>query len=85
MNTTEQILLVILASFLALFLGLSIVLVVSFIKFTKKMREIADKAHEIAFNVENVSDMFKKTAGPIAFGKFFINMADAVAKHKKGK
>jgi sensor domain CHASE-containing protein len=85
MNTTEQILLVILSTFLAVFLLLSILLVASLIKLSKKMQEVADKAHEAVGRVEDVSDMFKKTVGPLALGKFFVNVAEAVAKHKKGK
>lgn len=85
MNTAEQILVIILSSFLALFIGLSVILVVSLLRLTKKMNEITDTAHKIVDNVENVSDMFKKTAGPMALGKFFVNMAEAVAKHKKEK
>jgi hypothetical protein len=85
MNTTEQILLIVLASFLAIFLMVSIILLVGLVKLTKKMQLVADKAHEIVNNVENVSDMFKKTAGPLAFGKFFMNIAQTVAKHKKEK
>jgi len=85
MNTAEQILVIMLSAFLALFIGMSIALVASLLKLSKKMNEIADKAHEIVDKVENVSDMFKKTAGPLAFGKFFVNMAEAVAKHKREK
>lgn len=92
MNTAEQILVIILSSVLAIFLILAIVLVVSLMKLTKKMNAIADtaqeiviKAHDIADKVEDVSDMFKKTAGPIALGRYFINIAEMVTKHNKGK
>lgn len=85
MNTTEQILLIILSSFLALFLLLSIILVISLLKLSKKMHAVAEKAYEAVGRVEDVSDMFKKTVGPVALGKFFVNIAEAVAKHKKGK
>lgn len=92
MNTAEQILVIILAAFLALFIGLSTVLVVNLMKLAKKMhgiadeaQEIAGKAREIADKVENVSDMFKKTAGPLAIGKYFVNMVETVAKHKREK
>lgn len=85
MDTAEKILVIILSSFLGIFLFFGIILLVALINLTKKMQLVADKAHEIADNVENVSDMFKKTAGPLAFGKFFVNMAETVAKHKRGK
>lgn len=92
MNTAEQILVVILASFLAIFLALAIVVTANLMKLTKKMHLVADEAHEIvvkardiAGKVDSISDIYKKTAGPLAFGKFFVNMAETVAKHKRGK
>lgn len=92
MNTAEQILVIILASALSLFLILSIIAAVSLIRLTKKMNAIADaaqevitKAHDIADKVEDVSDIFKKTAGPLALGKYFMNIVETVSKHKKGK
>ena len=92
MNTAEQILVIILSAFLALFLLLGIILFANLMKLTKKMQEVADtaheivsKAHDITSKVDSVSDMFKKTAGPLALGKYFMNIAETVAKHKKGK
>lgn len=85
MNLTEQILLVILASFLALFLLLGIILLAKLIGLANKMQAVAEKAHDIADKVDDVSNMFKKTAGPMAVGKFFVNIAETVAKHKKEK
>lgn len=92
MNTTEQILVIILAVALAVLLVLGIIVSIGFIKLTKKMNEIADtaqeiitKANDIAENVEDASYIFKKTAGPLALGKYFMNIVDTVAKHKKGR
>ncbi len=90
MNTAEQILVVILSSFLALFLLLGIVLIVGLLKFTKKMNAIADsaqeivsKAQDIAGKVEDVSDLFRRTAGPVALGRHLMNVYEMVTKHKK--
>jgi len=86
MDMAEKILVVFLSTFLALFLTLAVILTVSLIKLAKKMQAVADKAHAIVDKVENVSDMFQKSAGPLALGKFFVNIAETVAKHhKKGK
>jgi len=92
MENAESILVVILSSFLAIFLIIAIVVAVKVVKLVKKMNQIADtaqeivsKAQDIAGKVENVSDMFKRTAGPLALGKYFMNIAEAVTKHKKGK
>ncbi len=83
MDNAESILVVILAGFLALFLLLAIVLVVKILKLMETMKEIADRAKEVAGNVEAASEMLKKTAGPLALGKFFVNMADSVRKFKR--
>lgn len=92
MNTAEQILVIILSSFLTVFLILAIIVLVGVIKLTKKMNAVADtaqevisKAHDIADKVEDVSDIFKKTAGPLALGRYFMNIAEKVSKHKQGK
>jgi cell division protein FtsB len=85
MSTAESILVITLAAFLALFLFLSIILVANLIKLTKKLQEVADKAHQIVDNVENVADIFKRSAGPFALGRFFMNLVETVTKHKKEK
>lgn len=83
MNVTEQILLITLAAFLALFLILAVFLTIQLIRLVKSMNVVAEKAREVMGNVESASEMFKKTAGPLAVGRFFVNMADVVMKHKK--
>lgn len=85
MDSAEQILVIILSSVLAVFLVLGIILVVKLIQLANKMQEIADTAREVAGNVEAAADMLRKTAGPLALGKFFVNIAETVMKHKKGK
>lgn len=85
MESAETILVIILSSFLALFLLLGIILIVNIMRLVKKMNEIAEKASEIVDNVENVAEMFKKASGPMALGRYFVNIANTVIKHKKGK
>jgi cell shape-determining protein MreC len=85
MDTAQSILVIILSSFLAIFLILSIVLAAALIKLVKKMQTVADKAHDIVDNVESAADMFRKTAGPLALGRFFVNVYETVSKHKKKK
>ena len=85
MNTAEQILVIILASFLAIFLLLAIIVTVKAIQVMSRLKDVVEKAKEVADNVESASEMLRKTAGPIAVGRFFMNMADVVTKHKRGK
>lgn len=87
METSYDILVVILASALAVLLILSIIAVVFLIKVLKQLKKITDKAEHLADNIESVSGFFKKTAGPVAFGKLLANIVEVVREkhHKKGK
>jgi len=85
MDNAEEILVIILSTFLAIFIGLAIVLTINLMKLTKKLRSIAEHAEAAATNVEAASTMFKNAAGPLAAGKFIMNMADAVINKQKGR
>jgi hypothetical protein len=85
MENAETILVIILASFLALFLLLSIIIAVKVIKILNKVNEITDRAKALASNVENAAEMFRKAAGPAAIGRFFVHITEAIKKHKKEK
>ncbi len=90
MNDIERALLIILSSFLALFLTLSIVAIYKFIQVIKSIQRIAEKAEHIADNAESLSDIFVKSSGPIAFGKLLSHIAESVfhknsSKSKKEK
>jgi hypothetical protein len=78
MNTAEQIILLILAGALALFL-------VAVIKLVKTLREIALKAERVVDSAETVTDLFRKASGPMTILHFIRGISDAVTKHKEGK
>lgn len=91
MNTTEQILLIILSSALAIFLILAIVVTAEVIKLVKQLQRITQKAEVVADKAEMVSNFVGKTAGPIAIGKLIISIvesakshAEKVSRNKKG-
>ena len=89
MENAETILVVFLSSALAIFLILAIVLAVKFIQVVNTLKRIADKAESIAEKAESISDIFQKTAGPVAVGRFFTHIANTVfnrseRKNKKG-
>lgn len=84
MNTAEQIIMIILSTTLFIFLLLSIFLLVKSVQLINQMKRVADKAEELADNVEHAAIMFQKAAGPLAIFKALANMADFV-KTKKGK
>lgn len=83
MGNAEQILLVILAGSLALFLLLAIIATVKIIQVLNHLKAISEKAEKLANTAETVGEFFKYSAGPVAFGRLFANIADAVFKHHK--
>lgn len=82
-----DILVIILSIALAVFLLVSIILVVGLIKLVRKLRDITAKAEEIVDDVEAVSGFFRKTAGPVAITGLISNIVSTVVdfKGKKGK
>ena len=84
MENAETYLVIILSVTLTIFLIVGIVLLSLLIKLTKKLREIADTAQTVVENVESASETLKKSAGPLAAGKFLINIADAVFNKRRG-
>lgn len=85
MENATEILVIILSVFLAIFLVLGITLTIALIKLTKTIKRIADKADGVVGNVEAASAALKNVAGPLATGKFVMNIVDAVLKNKKRK
>lgn len=69
MNGYEQFLVVILATFLAIFLVLAIVLTVLMIKVTRSVRRITEKAESLANKAEAVGEFFEHAAAPMALGR----------------
>lgn len=85
MENANEILVIILSSFLALFLLLGIILTVILIKLTKSISRVVEKAEGAVGNVEAAAAMFKNAAGPMAAGKFLMNIAELFTNNKKGK
>lgn len=81
MNSFD-VLVIILSIAFFIFLVVSIVLVVSVIRLVKKVREITDTATEIVHDVEAVSGIFKKTAGPVALTGLISNIVSKVTEYK---
>jgi Na+-transporting methylmalonyl-CoA/oxaloacetate decarboxylase gamma subunit len=82
MQNAESILVIIVSSFLTLFLITLIVLMVFVIKLIKQLKRIAEKAEHAVETVEHAGELFKNTSGPLALIKFVRN----IIKHsKKGK
>ncbi len=85
LGTAQQILVVVLASALAIFLILSIAAVVLIIRLLATLRMVADKAERIVESVESVGDIFRKTAGPLGIFRFIKGIVDMVHNHGQDK
>lgn len=82
MENAETILVVVLASFLALFLLVAIVATVKLIQVLNHLKHISEKAEAIADKAESVGDFFSRAAGPMAIGNMLVNLSEVVFKKK---
>jgi len=84
MGNSEQVLVVILSSFLALFLLLGILALVKVIQILNHLKSISQKAEKLADTAESIGEFFRDTAGPTAIAKLLANITEAVFnKHNK--
>jgi hypothetical protein len=82
MNTTEHILVIVLAAALALFLILGIVVVVQVIRLVKTLQVLAAKAEKLVGNAESAAELLKSTVGKFTVLRFAHSIFDMVTKHK---
>jgi len=85
LSTIQQILLIILASALAVGLILFIAIAIMIMRLVKTLQIIAQKAEKVVESAEAVSDIFKKAAGPLGAFRFLQGIIEAVPRHKKSK
>lgn len=79
-DTAYQILVIVLATTLAIFLILAIVLSILGIKFMKKANRVADSAETVAGNVETFSTSLKNAAGPAAAMRIIFGAASGLRR-----
>jgi hypothetical protein len=82
MDTTAEVLLIIVSSVLSIFLVLLIVALSYGISIMRRVKKIVDRAENVADSVEAAASAFEKTATPIAVFKFISKI---VAHSKKAK
>lgn len=82
MNTSEQILVIFLSTFLALFLLIGVIVLIKTLQVINSIKRITDKAEEIANKAEAVSEFFQASAGPAALGKLVSNIIQTVRENK---
>jgi len=77
MNNWFEALVIILSVMLALFLLLSIVLIVKFIQIVRQIKRVTDHAEEVVDKAEDIADFFKKSSGPMAVIKIIGNISES--------
>ncbi|MBA3758755.1 hypothetical protein H0X10_03935 [Candidatus Saccharibacteria bacterium] len=82
MGNAETILVIILASFLAILLLVAIIATVKIIQVLNHLKHISEKAEAIADKAESVGDFFSRAAGPMAIGNMLVNISEIVFKKK---
>jgi hypothetical protein len=83
MNTVEQIILIILAGALAVFLVLGIYVATQVIRLLKVINETAEKAKGFIDSAESAAETVKNAAGQLSILKFVHSVVDMVNKRKK--
>lgn len=84
-STWFAVLVIILSSFLGLFLILGIVLLVKVIQIVGQIKRITEHAEQVADRAEHMAAFFEKTATPVALVKLVSNLAEVVQKKAKKK
>lgn len=85
LTTAQQILVVVLAAALAVFLVLAIVVLVLIIRLVATLKMVAQKAEKLVESAEAVGEVFKKAAGPVGVLRFARGLFEMVSKHKQSK
>jgi type IV secretory pathway component VirB8 len=78
-----QILVIILSTFLAIFLVLGIILLIKLIQVTNYVKHVMEKAEQIADRAESMSAFFEKSAPTVAVAKVLGNLIDAFKSSKR--
>lgn len=84
MENAQEILVIFLSTALAIFLTLSIVLLVICIKIANHIKHISEKAEVITDKAEDIAEFFGKAATPLAVGKLITVISD-VFRGNNGK
>lgn len=80
-----QVLVIILASFLALFLLLATVLVVLLIKVTRQIKSVTTTAQSAAEHINSMAAGVSKVASPALIAKLILEQVNKVLKEGKKK
>lgn len=82
MNTAAEILVIIVSVVLSLFLIVAIVLLLQVLRLVKDLREVAARAERVIDSAESITNIFRKSAGPVSLLNFARTVMETVAEHK---
>lgn len=85
MENAQEILVVILSAFLALFLLLNIVFLIIAIKVVLVVKRVTTKAETLADKAEAVGDFFQHAATPMVIARLFNTVSDSIFKRTNKK
>jgi hypothetical protein len=84
MTGYEQFLVVVLATFLAIFLLLGIIVLILAIKVMLAVKRITRKAEKFADKAGAIGDFFSRASGPLAVARVMSFVADTLFRRKAG-
>jgi hypothetical protein len=84
MDDATQILVIINSAILTIFLLVGIYLMIQALGTVRRVKKLVARAENAAEAVEAASEALRSAAKPFKFGRYFANIADTVAKAKKG-
>lgn len=85
MEDSTQILVVFLSVALAVFLILAIAVLVKVLQILSYIRQISEKAADLAEKAEAVGEFFERSATPLAVGRLIAKTIDGFLGRKRGR
>jgi len=83
MNTTFDILVIVLSCLLALFLILSIITVALVLKLVAALRRVAAKGEQLIDSAEEIGDTLKRNAGAVGILRLLLKFVASMNKTRK--
>jgi hypothetical protein len=80
MDTTDQILLIVVTVLLSIFIIICIAVTVGLLKLVTALRQLVEKAEGVVDSVESAAEVFKDTQGKLAAFKVIRNIIKMVSK-----
>jgi len=83
MDTTAEVLLIIVSTVLSVFLLLAMVALIFFIRVMRQVKQITERAENVAETMESAAYTFQKSATPLAVLKLIGNIVEHAGRGRK--